>query len=132
MQIQASCHEVGLDFNKLSKDPKISPEDLKAKLSESQILKALAKSISQELKHADYLAIRSSGLGDGAGIGIYESEYCKNTAESILKSVCNVLTSYFSDAATQFRARTKLSAGFAISVEALIGNNDKYPNPDYP
>ncbi len=74
------------------------------------------------------LVIRSSAVGDARGTGIYKSVFTDTHPGNVRKAVQEVLASYFTNDAIQFRRDARTGEGFAIDIEPAIGSwvHDEY------
>ena len=65
--------------------------------------------------------VRSSGIGDARGIGVYRSRKTRNEPERIKRDFANVLESYLSRDGRMWREAAGVPDGFAIIVEPMVG-----------
>lgn len=64
--------------------------------------------------------IRSSGMGDARGTGVYKSRYTQNVPHQARYCFQDVLGGYFSSHASSWRHRTNATQGFAIIIEPMV------------
>jgi hypothetical protein len=74
-------------------------------------------------KNADVpaLAVRSSAEGDARGSGIYESVISPNRRRSVGRALQQVLQSFHTEAAKDFRREADLGDAFAVMLQPLVG-----------
>lgn len=77
--------------------------------------------------------VRSSGAGDARGTGIYRSEVTENNPTGIETAVRKVLASYFTESAIAFRRDARLTEGFGVMIEPMVGQpfDSKYDPETY-
>lgn len=84
--------------------------------------------------HNGLMMVRSSGVGDAVGNGVYESHIGFDSLESIEANMLQVLASHFSEQGFVFRQRTRAKGGMGIIVENFVcrelchGATDMYGN----
>ncbi len=72
--------------------------------------------------------VRSSAVGDSRGTGVYRSEVSDPNPGSFEASVKNVLASYVSESASEWRRRSGAGEGMAVMIEPMAGQlfEDEY------
>jgi|GEM_PF-5832877 len=77
------------------------------------------------------LYCRSSANGDSTGIGIYRSLDCGYDPNSIKSAFTNVVASYFSELAVDFRRRADIAPGFSVFFQPMVGTFTEKVYTDY-
>lgn len=66
--------------------------------------------------------VRSSAAGDARGTGIYKSEVASPTVEGLERAMHQVIASYFTPQAEEFRRKLGLPEEFGVIIEPMIGS----------
>lgn len=90
----------------------------------------IIESICEKYKDEVGIAIRSSAIGDNRGIGIYESRFSRVDPDKVAQTYKEVLASYLSFDAIEFRRTAGLLPGMAVMFEGIIAHPLKYA-PDH-
>ncbi len=100
----------------------LTQEQVKRRALTGTLPSALIR-IFDELNHfydGHPLMIRSSAVGDSTGTGGYES-VCHYHADKLAADVIEVVASYFSERAYDYRRKSGVGLGFDLLVEPLVG-----------
>jgi hypothetical protein len=77
--------------------------------------------LCREYDYSPVLAVRSSAEGDAEGTGIYDSVFAGGDTSQMAQGIAQVVRSFHSPSAKEFRRRANLGDDFAIMVQPLVG-----------
>jgi hypothetical protein len=97
--------------------------EIKKRLYECKFSDSQSRTLNQIVKKfsGKPLAVRSSASGDSRGTGVYDSKFTDCDTSYLKRAILEVMASYFTRNALDFRRDANCEEGLAVIVEPIIG-----------